>query len=137
MGWKLALAALLLVSMAQAQEPKKYHTGRLLQMESLQCTVFENPKAGDKEPDSALCQEYVLQGEEVLFHLRAKDAKHPLLLPVGKDMEYRIEEDRFFLRLEAGEKGDKKDHEYAVLSMEPADKPAATTQTAMKINHLQ
>jgi hypothetical protein len=106
-------------------------------MESLQCTVFENLKASDKEPDSALCQEYVLKGEDVLFHLRAKDTKHPLLLPVGKDMEYRIEEDRFFLRLEAGEKGDKKDHEYAVLSMEPADKPAATTQTAMKINHLQ
>jgi hypothetical protein len=137
MGRKLALAALLLASMAQAQEPKKYHAGRLLQMESLQCTVFENPKAGGKEPDSALCQEYVLQGDEVLFHLRARDTKHPLLLPVGKDVEYRIEEDRFFLRLEAGDRSDKKDHEYAVLSMEPADKPAATTQTAMKINHLQ
>ena len=137
MGPRLVLAALLVASMAQAQEPKKYHTGRLLQMESLQCTVFENQKPGDKDPDSALCQEYVLQGEEVLFHLRAKDSKHPLLLPVGKDLEYRIEEDRFYLRLEASDKGDKKDHEYAVLSMEPAEKPAGATQTAMKINHLQ
>jgi len=137
MRWKLALAALLVAVMAQAQETKKYHTGRLLQMESLQCTVFENAKSGDKEPDTALCQEYVLQGEEVLFHLRAKDAKHPLLLPVGKDVEYRIEEDRFFLRLEASDKGDKKDHEYTVLSMEPAEKLGATTETAMKINHLQ
>jgi len=137
MGRKLVLAVVLVASMAQAQEPKKYHTGRLLQMESLQCTVFENLKAGAQEPDSALCQEYVLKGDEVLFHLRAKDTKHPLLLPIGKDVEYRIEEDRFFLRLEAGEKSEKKDHEYAVLSMEPSDKPAASTETAMKINHLQ
>jgi|SRR6516164_442327 hypothetical protein len=135
MGPKLALAALLLVSITQAQEPKKYHSGRLLQMESLQCTVFENFSSGAQNTDSALCQEYVLQGDDVLFHLRAKDNKHPQLLPVGKDVEYRIEEDRFFLRLEA--KGDKKDHEYLVVSMEPGDKPAASTQTAMKINHLQ
>lgn len=135
MGPKLGLAVLLLASVVQAQEPKKYHTGRLLQMESLQCTVFENVNSGSKNADSALCQEYVLQGDDVLFHLRAKDNKHPQLLPVGKDVEYRIEEDRFFLRLEA--KGDNKDHEYAVLSMEPSDKPAASTQTAMKINHLQ
>ena len=137
MGRKLALAVLMMASLACAQESKKYHTGRLLQMESLQCTVFQNLKAGPQEPDSALCQEYVLQGDDVLFHLRAKDSKHPLLLPVGKNVEYRIEEDRFFLRLEAGEKSEKKDHEYAVLSMEPSDKPAAPTQTAMKINHLQ
>ena len=42
MKTKMGLAVLLLASMAQAQEPKKYHTGQLLQMESLQCTVFEN-----------------------------------------------------------------------------------------------
>ena len=137
MKTKMALAVLLLVSLAQAGEPKKYHSGQLLQMESLQCTVFENLKAGAQEPDSALCREYVLQGDDVLFHLRAKDTKHPLLLPVGKDVEYRIEEDRFFQRLEAGEKSEKKDHEYAVLSMEPSDKPATSTETAMKINHLQ
>ena len=35
MKLKLALAALLLASLAHAQETKKYHTGQLLQMESL------------------------------------------------------------------------------------------------------
>jgi hypothetical protein len=129
---KLALAALLLASLAQAQEPKKYHTGQLLQMESLECTVFENQSANAS--DSAVCQEYVLQGDDVLFHLRAKDAKRPVLLPVGKEVGYRIEEDRFFLRVGAG---DKKEHEYLVLSMEPRDKSEAAVQTAMKVNHLQ
>src|SRR5882762_8629836 len=112
---KLALTALLLASLAQAQEPKKYHTGQLLQMESLQCTVFENSSSDANATDSAMCREYVLQGDSVLFHLRAKDAKHPVLLPVGKGVGYRIEEHRFFLHLG----GDKKEHEYLVLSMEP------------------
>lgn len=134
MKLNLALAVLLLASLAQAQEPKKYHTGQLLQMESLQCTVFENSLSGADDADKTLCQEYVLEGGNVLFHLRAKSAKHPVLLPVGKNVDYRIEEDRFYLHLAAA---DKKEHEYLVVSMEPRDQPEAAVQTAMKVNHLQ
>lgn len=134
MKTKMALAVLLLATMAQAQEPKKYHTGQLLQMESLQCTVFENASHETDAADKTLCQEYVLQGDNALFHLRAKDAKHPLLLPVGKDVDYRLEEDRFYLHVAAN---DKKDHEYLVVSMEPREKPTPAVQTAMKVNHLQ
>lgn len=130
---KLALAVLLAASLVEAQEPKKYHTGQLLQMESLQCTVFENPSADAKATDAAVCQEYVLQGDDVLFHLRAKDLKHPVLLPVGKEVGYRLEEDRFYLRVAAS---DRKDHEYQVVSMEPRTKSEAVVQSA-KVNHLQ
>jgi hypothetical protein len=134
MRLKLVLVAVVAASIAQAQEPKKYHLGQLLQMESLQCTVFENQSSDAKAADSAMCQEYVLRGEDVLFHLRAKDLKHPSLLPVGKDVSYRIEEDRFFVKLPSG---DRKEHEYKVVSMESRDRPEATVQSAMKINHLQ
>jgi len=131
----LVIAVLLLLSsLALGQEAKKYHSGQLLQMESLQCTVFENMTRSSDAPDTTLCQEYVLRGDNVLFHLRAKDTKHPVLLPVGKDVGYRIEEDRFYLHVAAG---DKKEHEYLVVSMEPRDKSDAVVQTAMKINHLQ
>jgi hypothetical protein len=132
MKLKLALAALLLVSLTQAEEAKKYHNGKLLQMESLQCTVFENQSANAS--DSAICHEYVLQGDDLLFHLRAKDMRRPVLLPVGKEVGYRMEEDRFYLRLAAS---DKKEHEYLVLSMEPREKSEPGVQTALKVNHLQ
>lgn len=132
MKLKLALAALLLVTQAQAEDAKKYHNGKLLQMESLQCTVFENQSANAS--DSALCHEYVLQGDDLLFHLRAKDVRRPVLLPVGKQVGYRMEEDRFYLRLAAS---DKKEHEYLVLSIEPREKSEARVQTALKVNHLQ
>jgi hypothetical protein len=113
MKTNLALV-LLLASLAQAQEPKKYHTGQLLQMESLQCTVFENASHETDATDKTLCQEYVLQGDNVL--------------------DYRTEEDRFYLHLTAN---DRKEHEYLVLSMEPREKSGTAVQTAMKVNHLQ
>ena len=132
MNPKLALATILLASLVQAQDTKRYHSGQLVQMESLECTVFENPSANAS--DSVVCQEYVLRGDDVLFHLRAKDVKHTVLLPVGKEVAYRIEEDRFYLRLGAG---DKKEHEYRVVAMEPRDKSESSMQTALKVNHLQ
>jgi hypothetical protein len=134
MKTKMVLAVLLLAALAQAGEPKKYHSGQLLQMESLQCTVFENASHETDAADKAVCQEYVLRGDDVLFHLRAKDAKHPVLLPVGKDVDYRVEEDRFYLHLTAN---DRKEHEYRVVSMEPREKATPAVQTAMKVNHLQ
>src|ERR1700675_1511389 len=130
----LALAVLLFASLAQAQEPKKYHTGQLLQMESLQCTVFENPSVSANAADTAVCQEYVLQGDNILFHLRAKDARRPGFLPVGKNVDYRIEEDPFYVRVGAG---DRREREYRGLSMEPREKSEPGVQTAMKVNHLQ
>jgi len=130
---KLVLAVSLLSVMGQAQEPKKYHSGQLLQMESLQCTVFENPNSNPQAADTVTCQEYVLRGDDVLFHLRAKDVKHPILLPIGKDVTYRTEEDRFFVKLI----GDRREHEYQVVSMEQRDKADTPVQSAMKINHLQ
>jgi hypothetical protein len=127
---KLALAVILFGSLAYAGENKKYHTGQLLQMESIQCVVFENHP--DQGPDSSLCEEYVLQSEEVLFHFRPKDAKHVRLLPVGKTVEYRVEEGHFYLRL-----ADHKDREFTVVSMEPREQNAQPIHSTMKINHLQ
>ena len=131
---RLAFAVLLLASLAQAQDAKKYRTGQLLQMESLQCTVFENPSSAANAADATICQEYVVQGDDVLFHLRPKDTKHAVLLPVGKEVGYRIDEDRFFLRTSTD---GKKEREYLVVSIESRGRSDSTVQTAMKLNHLQ
>ena len=133
MKLKTALAVFLLAALARAQEQKKYHTAQLLQMESLQCTVFENPSSDAKAADATFCLEYVVQGDDVLFHIRAKDYKHPVLLPVGKEVAYRVDEDRFFLRRVS----DRKEHEYVVVSMERREKSESAQQTALKVNHLQ
>ncbi len=130
---KLVFAVLLLATLARAQDPKKYHSGRLLQMESLQCTVFENQSSAAKASDATICQEYVVQGDEVLFHLRPKDTKRPVFLPVGKEVGYRIDEGRFYLLLT----GERKEHQYVVVSMEERNRSKRPVQSALKLNHLQ
>jgi hypothetical protein len=68
-----------------------------------------------KKTPEVLCQEYVLQADHITYHIRAKDDKHPLLLPVGQAVQFRIHRDKMYLRdLE----GDQKEHEYTVISME-------------------
>jgi len=130
---KLALAVLLLASLAQAQDPKKYHSGRLLQMESLQCTVFESQSSAAQASDATVCQEYVVEGDEVLFHLRPTQTKRPVFLPVGKEVGYRVDEGKFYLLLS----GERKEHQYVVVSMEARTRSEAPVESAMKINHLQ
>ena len=45
-----------------------------------------------------LCQEYLLQGERVIYRIRPKDDKHPVLLPVGEKAQFRMDKDHMRLR---------------------------------------
>jgi hypothetical protein len=123
------LAIALLASAAQAKEPKHFQSGKLLKMESVKCGMDEkNGKSFAGElvgTDSAhmktkelLCQEYVLQTDTITYHIRPKDDKHPVLLPIGQSAQFRLEKDKLVLRVEDL---DDKDREYTVVSMEPND----------------
>jgi hypothetical protein len=123
------LGAVLLVSVAYAKEPKPRQTGKLVQMESVACGVDENSGksfAGEligtdsahKKTHELLCQEYILQSERVIFRIRPRDEKHPVLLPVGEQAQFRLAKDRMILRVEDL---DDKDREYVVVSMTPRD----------------
>jgi hypothetical protein len=69
-----------------------------------------------KQVQEMLCQEYVLQGARIVYRIRPTDQKHPVLLPVGESVEFRIHKDKLYLR---DPEGDKKEREYVVLSMQP------------------
>ncbi|MGA7908889.1 MAG: hypothetical protein WCA16_15880, partial [Candidatus Sulfotelmatobacter sp.] len=109
MSSKVFLCVLLLASAAFAKEPKPYQTGKLLQMDSVSCGMDEkdgNSLAGEmigtdsahKKTHELPCQEYVLQTERVIYRIRPKDDKHPVLLPVGDQAQFRLEKDRMLLR---------------------------------------
>lgn len=120
------LAIVLLASAAQAKE-KHYQSGKLLRMDSEPCGMDQkNGKSLTGEilgTDSAhmktrelLCQEYVLETEKVIYHIRPKDDKHPALLPIGEKAQFRLDKDKMVLRVEDM---DDKDREYVVVSMTP------------------
>ncbi|HUO24248.1 MAG TPA: hypothetical protein VMU61_01200 [Candidatus Aquilonibacter sp.] len=139
------LCMLVLASAALAKEPRPYQRGTLLQMDSVSCGVDEKDSgsvAGEmigtdsshKKTHELLCQEYVLQTDHVVYRIRPKDDKHPVLLPVGDQAQFRLEKDKIMLRVEDL---DNKEREYTVISMTPRGEGSGATISPIHLNHLQ
>lgn len=142
---RIILCVLVLASVAFAREPKAYQTGKLLQMDSVNCGTDEKAGASlagevmgtdpaHKKTHELLCQEYVLQTERVIYRIRPKDDKHPVLLPVGDQAQFRLEKDKMVLRVEDL---DNKEREYTVVSMTPRSDASTADATPARVNHLQ
>lgn len=134
-----------LASSAYAKDPKVYETGKLMQMDSVQCGVSkkeaksaagEIPSAssGSTKTGAGLCQEYVVQAERVNYRIRPRNEKHPVLLPVGERAQFRLLKDKMLLRVE---EVDSKEHEYIVISMTPRSDGSTADASPVRINHLQ
>lgn len=123
-----ALAACLILAGTCAAKEHDYQKGTLLRMDSTSCGMQEKGSksvagellgtdAQSKKTQEVLCQEYVLQTDRVVYRIRPKDDKHPVLLPIGETAQFRIHKDKLILRVAEG--GDDKEREYIVVSMTP------------------
>src|SRR3954471_18628361 len=135
--------ALLVVSVSlgtQAKEPHNYQKGRLIQMESVSCGYAENSgktfvgelvgtDGAHKKTKEMLCQEYLLRTERVIYRIRPKEEKHPVLLPVGEDADFRIKSDKLILKVN---ELDGKEREYIVVSMTPAESKTSSLSAEAK-----
>jgi hypothetical protein len=125
---------------AIAQEPKAYLAGALVQKDWVQCAgkeadgsvqiITSKPSRSKKE---AVCTEYVLQTERVLYRIRPKDAKHAALLQVGWRAQFRLNQNELLLRVKPL---DSEEREYLVVSMTPRAESAADAHR-IRLNHLQ
>ena len=131
-----ALILFVCVATAAAKEHPDYQNGKILQMESTACGMQEKGSktvAGEifgtdgqhKKTQELLCPEYILQSEHVIYRIRPKDDKHPILLPVGETAHFRLHKDKLILQVP---EVDSKDREYIVVSMTPRQDVA--TQSA-------
>lgn len=146
MKQKVALCAVLgLASMAFARDPKPSQSGKLLQMDSVACGMAEKDAksfggemlgtdSGNKKTKELLCQEYILQADHVIYRIRPKDDKHPVLLPVGELAQFRLERDKMKLRVEDL---DDKEREYIVVSMTPRSDSSTADADSPRSNHRQ
>jgi len=134
-----------LAAAAYAKEPKPYQTGKLLQMDSVPCGTAEKDAksfagemlgtdSGSKKRQEVLCQEYVLQAARVIYRIRPRDEKHPVLLPVSEQAQFRLQKDKMLLRVEDL---DSKEREYIVVSMMPRADSSTADATPARLNHLQ
>ena len=139
-----SIMLIVLATTAFAKEPKAFQSGKLLQMDSVQCGVDEKDgksfagemigtDSGHKKTQELLCQEYLLQTDKIIYRIRPKDAKHPMLLPVGERAQLRLEKDKMLLRIEDL---NSKEREYIVVSMTPR-KDNTDDASAARPNQLQ
>ena len=135
-----ALAVCLIFAGICSAKEHDYQKGTLVRMDSSSCGVQEKDGktvAGEifgtdgqhKNTKELLCQEYVLQADHVVYRIRPKDDKHPVLLPIGEVAQFRINKDKLILRVP--ELNDK-EHEYIVVSMTPREDKDPSSQAASK-----
>jgi hypothetical protein len=84
-----------------------------------------------KQTQELLCQEYILQAEHVVYRIRPKDDKHPVLLPIGETAQFRINKNKLILRVP--ELNDK-EHDYIVVSMTPREPDHAAVTPAKDLS---
>jgi hypothetical protein len=112
-------------SVALGKDEPSYEHGKLLHMQATKCGSSEKGSKGvagellgtdseHKKTEDLLCQEYVLESDHVTYRIRPKDEKHPVLLPLGESVEFRIHKDKMLVRVP---EGDNKEREYIVVSM--------------------
>jgi hypothetical protein len=123
----LALVVLLIaVSTAFAKEPVFHQQGIITNMDAVECGVDENSgktfagevlgtDSGHMKRRELLCQEYVLKADHIMYRIRPRDEKHPVLLPVGERADFRIKKDKLLLSIP---ELDEKEREYSVTSMQ-------------------
>jgi hypothetical protein len=81
--------------------------------------------------DEKLCPQYLLRTDEKEYEIRPTDGKHPALLPVGHEGEFKIKNNRMFLTVEDG--GDRKTRTYEVVSIKQIN-PDGNQQQSLSIS---
>ncbi len=129
----VALCTLTLAIPAIGRDKKHSDRAMIEKMEAVPCgakergltglgSVFASIGATAVDSDEKLCPQYMLRTDDMEYHVRPLDHKHPVILPVGKESEFRISKDVMEMRVPDG---DHKKRRYQVIAMKPIDHSAA------------
>lgn len=140
---RYAAAGILLAALAYGRDPKPTQSGVLMKMNSVQCGYDEKDApsvanemlgtdSSHKKTHELLCQEYVLRTDRMVFHIRPKDDRHPVLLPIGGIALFHLEKDKMLLR---SEDLDDKERQYTVVSIAPRDDEQTEQATTSHLNN--
>jgi hypothetical protein len=122
---RLLIVIMVVAYVAEAKGPLVYQKGTLVKMDSAECGVDSKGAEGiggvlgvddsqHTKTRQMLCQEYLLQGDRLNYKIRPKEEKHPAILPIGQQAEYRIEKDIMHLRVP---EMDNREREYKVVAV--------------------
>lgn len=123
----MVLAATMLAVVIPASAAKKKHQdrGMLEKMEAVPCgakergltglgSIFASAGIQAVNSEEKLCPQYLLRTDDMEYHIRPKDKKHEVLLPIGKESEFKIKKNLMYLKVVDG---DKKMRPYQVVAI--------------------
>ena len=133
----LAATMVAVVIPASAEKKKHQDRGMLEKMEAVPCgakergitglgSIFASAGIQAVNSEEKLCPQYLLRTDDMEYHIRPKDKKHEVLLPVGKEGEFKIAKDVMEMRIPDG---DHKKRRYQVVAMKPIDHSEAPEET--------
>lgn len=126
----LIVALVIVVALAipaAAGKKKPAQRGMLEKMEAVPCGAGQKGVTGlgslwasvgveHVTSDEKLCPQYLFRTDDMEYHIRPLDKKHPVILPIGHEGEYKISKDRMYLKVPDG---DRKKRAYQVVAMKP------------------
>jgi len=80
--------------------------------------------------DEKVCPQYLLRTDEMEYEIRPTDTKHPALLQVGHEAEFKIKKNRIYLKVP--EDGEQKARTYIVVGMRPTNSDSDAQKSASK-----
>jgi hypothetical protein len=81
-------------------------------------TIWASAGITHVNSDEKLCPQYLVRSDEMEYHIRPTDLKHPVVLPVGHEIVFKIKKDHMFLKVPDG---DQKTRTYQVVAMKPTN----------------
>jgi len=95
-------------------------------------SVWASVGATHVNTDEKLCPQYELKTDDMEYHVRPLDHKHPTLLPIGQEGEFKISKDVLEMRVPDG---DHKMRRYQVVAMKPIDHPDTSEVGANRMKY--
>jgi hypothetical protein len=80
--------------------------------------------------DEKVCPQYLLRTDEMEYEIRPTDNKHPTLLQVGHEAEFKIKNNLIYLKVP--DEDDKKMRTYEVVGMRPTNSDNDAQKSASK-----
>lgn len=132
----VSMLALLLAIPGFAGDKKKHPNRAMIEkMEAVPCGAKEHGMTGlgtvwasvgitSVNSDEKLCPQYMLRTDDMEYHIRPLDHKHPAILPVGQEGEFKLTKDRLDMRIVDG---DHKVRHYQIVGMKPIDHSEAAS----------
>jgi hypothetical protein len=135
----LALAVVAVFPLtADGKKKNQPERAMLEKMEAVPCGAKQKGLSGlgsfwasvgitDVHSNEKRCPEYLLRTDDMDYKIRPIDLKHPVVLPIGHEVVFKIQKDRMMLR---DPEGDKKVRSYEVVAMEPTEGPSRGNASA-------